>query len=121
MTKLMTTLLALFAASGLCVARDSAPFTLPTRAKVVETAADGRGWTASGVIGVSFEQAQAQLSSKVSAAGWTHIHTIALGKDRVLDAWSRGEEELTVMTWRVAPGKSGFSYGVSRKAGGKQK
>ena len=96
-------------------ARAPAPFVLPARAKVIETAADGKGWAASGEIGVSFEQALAQLSSKVAAAGWTHIHTIALGKGRVLDAWSRGDKELTVMAWRIAPGKSGFSYGISSK------
>ena len=98
-------------------ARVDRPFRMPTLAKITETAADGKGWTASGEIGVSFEQAQAQLAVKASSSGWVHVHTIALGKDRVLDAWSRGERELTVMAWRIAPGKSGFSYGVSAKAG----
>ncbi len=95
----------------------SAPFTLPVRAKVTETAADGKGWKASGEIAVSFQQAQAQLASKLSAAGWAHLHTIRLGPGRVLEAWSRAAEELTLMVWRVSPGKSGFSYGLSSKAG----
>ena len=120
MMKLATTLFVLFTAVWSCSAKDSAPFRLPSRAKVVETAADGKGWTASGEIDVSFEQAQAQLAVKAAAAGWIHLHTIALGNDRVLDAWSRGERELTVMAWRIAPGKSGFSYGVSSKAGAKK-
>ena len=38
-----------------------APFTMPVRAKVTETAADGKGWKASGEIRVSFEQAKAQF------------------------------------------------------------
>ncbi len=94
-----------------------APFTLPVRAKIVETAADGKGWKANGEMPVSFQQAQAQLTAKVSAAGWAHLHTIPLGSGRVLEAWSRGSEELTLMVWRIAPGKSGFSYGLSSKAG----
>ena len=95
----------------------SPPFTLPVRATVRETAADGKGWRANGEIAVSFEQAQAQLVSKVAAAGWEHIHTIPLGKDRILEAWTRGGEELMLMVWRIAPGRSGFSYGLSSKAG----
>ena len=98
-------------------ARAPAPFVLPVQATVTETAADGKGWQANGEIAVSFEQAQAQLVSKVAAAGWAHIHTIPLGKDRVLEAWTRGTEELTLMVWRIAPGRSGFSYGLSSKAG----
>ena len=68
-------------------------------------------------LGVSFNQAQAQFAAKVAAAGWAHLHTISLGRDRVLEAWSRGDKELTMMIWRIAPGRSGFSYGLSMKAG----
>ena len=99
----------------------SAPFLLPLRAKNVETVADGKGWQTRGEIAVSFEQAQAQLASKISAAGWAHLHTIPLGKDRILEAWTRGGEELTLMVWRMAPGRSGFSYGLSLKAGAVKK
>ena len=98
-------------------ARAPAPFALPVRARIVQSAADGRGWAANGEIGVSFELAQAQLAAKAAASGWAHVHTICLGNDRVLDAWSRGSEELTLMVWRIAPGRTGFSYGVSSKAG----
>ena len=94
-----------------------APFTMPTTARVGEPAADGKGWKVNGEIGVSFNQAQAQFAAKVAAAGWAHLHTISLGRDRVLEAWSRGDQELTMMIWRIAPGRSGFSYGLSMKAG----
>ncbi len=97
--------------------RPAAPFTMPVNAQVTHAAADGRGWKANGEIGVSFNQAQAQFAAKVAAAGWAHLHTISLGRNRVLEAWSRGGEELTLMIWRIAPGRSGFSYGLSMKAG----
>ncbi len=93
------------------------PFTLPVRAKVTETAADGKGWKANGRVPVSFQQAKAQFGAKIAAAGWAHLHTIQLGGGRVLEAWSRGSEELTLMVWRISPGVSGFSYGLSSKAG----
>lgn len=95
------------------------PFQLPVSARVLETAADGKGWAAGGEIAVSFEQAQRQFAIKIASAGWRHIHTIDLGRDRVLEAWDRGGDELTLMLWRISPGRSGFSYGVSNKAGGK--
>ena len=98
-----------------------APFMMPVRANVTETAADSKGWMASGEIAVSFEQAKAQFGAKIAAAGWTHLHAIALGRNRMLEAWSRGGEELTLMLWRIAPGRSGFSYGLSCKAKGKTK
>ena len=97
--------------------RPPAPFTMPVTARVGEPAADGKGWKVNGEIGVSFNQAQAQFAAKVAAAGWAHLHTISLGRDRVLEAWSRGDQELTMMIWRIAPGRSGFSYGLSMKAG----
>ena len=95
----------------------AAPFVMPPAATVSETAADGKGWQVSGTLSISFVQAQARLVTSIAAAGWSHLHTINLGKDRQLDAWSRGSEELTLMVWRIAPGRSGFSYGVSK--GGK--
>ena len=113
-------LLASFAMAAAVDARvraPRAPFTLPVHAQLSTTAPDGRGWKVNGEISVSFEHAQAQLAAKVAAAGWAHIHTISLGRDRVLDAWSRGREELTLMIWRIAPGRSGFSYGLTQKAG----
>ena len=92
------------------------PFTLPPGAKVAE-AADAKGWQANGTIGLSFVQAKARLGTAISNAGWSHLHTIELSKDRILEAWSRGAEELTVMIWRISGGRSGFSYGISGKAG----
>ena len=95
----------------------SAPFALPIAATLAEGDAKAGGWKASGTIAVSYRQARAQFAVKVAAAGWTHMHTINLGKDRTVEAWQRGGEELTLMIWADGPGKSGFSYGVSKKAG----
>lgn len=96
-----------------------APFALPIAAKAEKGDAKAGGWKASGTITVSFRQARAQFAVKVAASGWTHMHTIKLGKDRTVEAWQRGGEELTLMIWSIKPGKSGFSYGVSKKAGAK--
>lgn len=95
----------------------AAPFRLPPGASAEKPVGDAKGWHCNGTLGLSFQQAQRRLAAAVAAAGWTHLHTIELGKDRVLEAWSRADEELTVMIWRISPGESAFSYGVSKKAG----
>lgn len=93
------------------------PFPLPPGASAEKPAADANGWHCNGTLGLSFQQAQRRLASAVASAGWTHLHTIELGRDRVLEAWSRAGEELTVMIWRISSRESAFSYGVSKKAG----
>ena len=103
------------AAAGISPAA-AGPFTLPPGAKVA-AAADAKGWQANGTIRLSFAQAKARLGTAIAAAGWAHLHTIELSKGRILEAWSRGSEELTVMVWRVSSRRSGFSYGISGKAG----
>lgn len=99
----------------------SVPFTLPPGAKVSAPVQKDKGWQTVGELPVSFQQAQTQLSARIAAANWAHVHTITLGRDRVLDAWRRGKEELTVMVWRVETAKSGFSYGITRQDGTKGK
>lgn len=110
-----TILAAVTAAAGVRQTPAVAPFALPPSVTAVVGSADGRGWSASGELKLAFKSAQARLATSIAAGGWSHVHTISLGKDRVLDAWSRGEEELTVMVWRISAGKSGFSYGLSAK------
>lgn len=92
------------------------PFKLPLSAKITATSLEKGGWKTNGKIGVSFEQAKKQLAVKLSSGGWVHMHSIALGKDRDVEAWTRGNEELTLMTWRISAGKAGFAYGVTQKA-----
>jgi len=85
---------------------------------VPKASAPGRGvgWPESGEMALSFEQAKIKLGVKAQAEGWRHIHTIQLGKDRVLEAWDRGGEEMTLMVWRIRAGYSGWSRGVTAKA-----
>lgn len=94
----------------------ASPFVLPPGVSLENPPLASKGWQGNGVLALSFLQAQKRLASSVAASGWRHLHTIELGRDRVLEAWSRGDEELTVMIWRIRPGESGFSYGVSRKS-----
>ena len=95
----------------------AAPFRLPVGARVVSSSPDGRGWGISGELDVPFVQAKSRLLTAAVAAGWSHMHTIPLGRkgERALMAFSRGDTELTVMVTRRGVAKAAFSCGVSAK------
>ena len=101
--------------NSLLLAVAAAPFVMPPNA-VVDGVNAERGWRQSGEMTLSYRQTRAQFGAKFSAAGWRHRHSVVLAKDRVVEAWERGDETLTFMVWRQAPDKTGFSWGVSRKA-----
>lgn len=117
MTLAAAILSAVGVAAGVGPTPVATPFVLPPSVTSVTGSVDGKGWTANGELKLAFKSAQARLSTSLAASGWAHVHTITLGKDRVLDAWSRGDEELTVMVWRISAGRSGFSYGVPGAGG----
>ena len=75
------------------------------------------GWPESGEVALSFVAARKKLAVKLVKRGWRHVHTIELGKDRKLESWDRGGEELTLMTWRIGTGRTGYSLGITRKSG----
>ena len=75
------------------------------------------GWPESGEVALSFVAARKKLAVKLSKRGWRHVHTIELGKDRKLESWDRGGEELTLMTWRIGTGRTGYSLGITKKGG----
>ena len=95
----------------------AAPFRLPVGARVVSSSPDGRGWGISGELDIPFVQAKSRLLTAAVSAGWSHMHTIPLGRkgERVLMAFSRGDTELTVMVSRLGVAKAAFSCGVSAK------
>lgn len=121
MISIATILLVATAAVTGNVTAVSVPFTLPPGVSVSAASEDGKGWAANGSVKLAFTAAKARLATAIAASGWKHEHSIDLGKDRVLEAWRRGDDELTVMIWRVAPGRSGFSYGLSAKGNSRGK
>ena len=90
------------------------PFRLPVSAEPDASAPSSGGWTSSGTMRVAVDLARRQLAVKLAASGWRHRHTIPLGGDRAVESWTRGEDELTLMTWRIAAGRSGYSFGITR-------
>lgn len=94
------------------------PFRLPVSAEPDSSAPASDGWTSGGTMRVAVDLARRQLAVKLAASGWRHRHTIPLGRDRAVESWSRGEDELTLMTWRIEAGLTGYSFGVTRQKRG---
>ncbi len=92
------------------------PFRLPVAATVTGRGADEKGWRESGVMTVPFPAARQSFISSVSAYGWRCVHSIPMGgNDRVLVLWRRGDEDLTVMLWRIDVNRTGFSWGLGKQ------
>jgi hypothetical protein len=94
------------------------PFRLPVSAEPDASAPSSGGWTSSGTMRVAVDLARRQLAVKLAASGWRHRHTIPLGGDRTVESWTRGKNELTLMTWRIAAGRTGYSFGITRQTRG---
>jgi hypothetical protein len=94
------------------------PFRLPVSAEPDASAPTSGGWTSSGTMRVAVDLARRQLAVKLAASGWRHRHTIPLGGDRTVESWTRGKNELTLMTWRIAVGRTGYSFGITRQTRG---
>ena len=94
------------------------PFRLPVSAEPDSAAPASGGWTSSGTMKVSYMLARRQLAVALAVAGWTHRHSIPVGSHRMVESWVRGEDELTMVTWRISAGKSGYSFGVTRQERG---
>ena len=94
------------------------PFRLPVGAVVSSTTPDGKGWIMSGHVDLTFVSARQRFSTAIGSAGWMLKQSIPLGRmnDRCLELWSRQDDELTIMLWRISVDRTGFSWGISRKA-----
>ena len=101
---------------------DARPFALPIAARAVEQSKDGKGWLESGVMAVTFVQAEGSFKAALAQNGWKYLHAVALGQgnSHTLYTWRRGGDELTLMLRRIDVNRTAFSWGCQRlKKGGK--
>lgn len=102
--------------AGTSVPMQARPFMLPIVANVIEHSKDGKGWRESGVISVTFVQAEASFKAAMAQCGWKYRHAVALGKGNThtLYTWNRGGNELTLMLRRIDVNKTSFSWGLAK-------
>lgn len=96
------------------------PFRLPPSARVTESNLSAGGWLESGVVMLTFVQAEAGFMSEMSRQGWKFVHSTTLNEGltagtsrRRLLVWRLGDCEMTLMLWRIDVGNTGFSWGIS--------
>lgn len=87
----------------------------PVSARPLGGGQKGGGWQEQGSLPVTFVHAEGQFKSMMAQRGWRFLHSvpIAPGNTRTLYAWRRGNQEMTLMLWRIDVGKTGYSWGVS--------
>lgn len=113
---LLTVILFCFTSAFASEARVVRPFNLPIAAKSAEQSKDGKGWRESGVISVTFVQAEASFKAAMAQCGWKYRHAVALGNGNThtLYTWNRGGNELTLMLRRIDVNKTSFSWGLAK-------
>lgn len=96
------------------------PFQLPPAARVMESNFASGGWFESGVVKLTYVQAEASFMSEMSRRGWKFVHATTLNDGmtagtsrRRLLLWRNGRQELTMMLYRLDVGVTGFSWGMS--------
>ena len=101
------------------------PFQLPPSARVTESSCSAGGWLESGVVKLTYVQAEASFMSEMSRRGWKFIHATTLNEGmtagtsrRRLLLWRRGRQELTMMLHRIDVGWTGFAWGMSNAGKG---
>ena len=88
---------------------------LPVSARPQSDGQKVGGWQGQGSLPVTFVHAEGQFKSLMAQRGWRFLHSvpIAPGNTRTVYAWRRGNQEMTLMLWRIDIGKTGYSWGVS--------
>ena len=88
---------------------------LPVSARPQDSGQKGGGWQEQGSMLVTFVNAEGQFKSLMAQQGWSFLHSVPItpGNTRTLYAWRRGNQETTLMLWRIDVGKTGYSWGVS--------
>ena len=88
---------------------------LPVSARPQGGGQKGGGWQEQGMLPVTFVHAEGQFKSLMAQRGWRFLHSVPItpGNTRTLYAWRRGNQETTLMLWRIDVGKTGYSWGVS--------
>lgn len=90
---------------------------LPPLAVVIDHDASGETWRETGTISGSIEVTRKNFKRCFGHQGWSLKQTIPLANKKrrsEIHVWKRGEREMLLMLWQERPGKSGFSWGISK-------
>ena len=91
-------------------------FTMPTERTVEYADPSGETWREEGKMRVSVVAARQMWELALRREGWRCERVIPLEtvSARHLEVWRKGEETLLLGLWSVAPGVSGYQWGIMK-------
>ena len=92
-------------------------FTLPAERTVEYADPSGETWREEGKLRVSVAAAREMWELALRREGWRCERVIPLEtvSARHLEVWRKGEDTLLLGLWSVAPGVSGYQWGIMKR------
>ena len=99
-----------FSASG-------AEFTLPVERHIEGTDSSGKTWQEEGGIPTSLTAARQMWEVALRREGWFFIRNIPLEpiQNKQLDIWGKDSRTLILCIWELAPGQTGYKWGIANR------
>jgi len=89
---------------------------LPREAAVFQTGKDGAEWSQTGEIGLPFGTACRRMETELDRGGWKVKDWFSMTGRKKVTVWEKGGERISLLMWEKELRKSGFSWGVVKKA-----
>ena len=114
MTRIMSYLL-LFLTLGLSAS--GMGFNLPVERHIEGTDHSGKTWQEEGSMPVSLTAARQMWEVALRREGWFFIRNIPLEpvQHKQLDIWGKDSRTLILCVWEIAPGRTGYMWGIANQ------
>ena len=94
-----------------------AEFVLPVERRIENTDSSGKTWQEIGSMGVSLMPARQMWGLALRRNGWYFVRNIPLDQAsfKQLDVWNKDSRTLILCLWSIAPGRTGYMWGISKR------
>ena len=94
-----------------------AEFILPVERQIENTDSSGRSWQEIGSMEVSLMPSRQMWELALRRNGWYFVRNIPLDpvSYKQLDVWSKDSRTLILCLWSIAPGRTGYMWGISKR------
>ena len=92
-------------------------FVLPLERQIENTDSSGKTWQEIGSMGVSLMPARQMWELALRRNGWYFVRNIPLDQAsfKQLDVWNKDSRTLILCLWSIAPGRTGYMWGISKR------
>ena len=94
-----------------------AEFVLPVERRIENTDSSGKTWQEIGSVDVSLMPSRQMWELALRRNGWYFVRNIPLDpvSYKQLDVWNKDSRTLIRCLWSIAPGRTGYMWGISKR------